>query len=256
MPLRWSEAMAGDSLGGRGAVDRDQNTAPRCDRNSSSALLGRGVRGATDAAGGRVPVRMRVFQMNTKQLRNSAGTLTALLLCAGAGVVCAFSFPFEVVFRSAVAESDYVVIGHIVGTAPVDSTVSERVSYLQVDDIVVGKVISSEPLPVEWHAAEWYPGEDVVARRTDTFVPLSELEGVTALWCLGFVRDSSADPRVMWPLCEPLLLTRDNLDQVKSCVEVLPKDVKFKRVRPEPEDMEGRIFAVSTKLESWIKRLQ
>ena len=179
------------------------------------------------------------------------GTVAACL-CIGFAGRSSVMLPFEEMFRPAISEADYIVIGEIVSTAPIDSTVRERLSGLLVEEVVVGDTGVGDLIPVEWRAQTWYPGEGMVTTVTGEHLALNEMHGKKALWCLGYVHPGS-NTRLVKHLCDPVVLASVSRYRVEAAVLALGHTPVLKRVRPEPADMKDRIAAVDAELGIWLE---
>ena len=196
-------------------------------------------------------VRMRADSMLGKGISGVIGipALVCLLACATAAI--AISLSNSEVFRPAVGDARYVVVGSIAEAAPIDSTKQYQVSELFVEKVVVGELQKGELLQIEWRISTWYAPPDTVFRNSTDYVSLAKMEGVNALWCLGPATQSSESHRVRY-LCDPLWLTEKNRNAVESAIGDLHAEQVIQRVRPEPDDMDERVASVEAVLSSWL----
>ena len=180
----------------------------------------------------------------THHLRSVIASTILLLASFEAAAV---SRPFHIVFREGVGKSDAIVVGRVIGTAPFDSTVSERLSTIVADEVVWGSVNVGDEFDVFWHAKEWYPEPGITGRfACGGWVQLSELEGVQALWILqeasGVVLDSTHRF-----LSRPLAFEHVDEVRVRQAIDILTEP-KVSAMKPnwdgEPADMEERCEAV------------
>jgi hypothetical protein len=194
---------------------------------------------------------MRADNVIEARIVRTIGGQTLLCLFTGAVAALSITMPYSEVFRPAIGDAQFVVVGSIAKPAPIDSTRQYQVSELLVEKVVVGDLQEGERLQVEWPISIWYAPPDTVYQTSTDYVNLAALEDVKTLWCLGPTTRSTESGRLRY-LCDPLQLTEANLGGVESALDDLHAEQRFKRVRPEPDDMEERIAAVEAVLRSWL----